>query len=90
MSDYTPTTEHVQAVYGRRSDTGGIPYQDTERLAEFDRWLAAHTAEKRAEWEAEPTDAEVMAASLALDGQIAFELVRAALRAAYETKGEGR
>jgi hypothetical protein len=38
----------------------------------------------------EPTDAQVMAASLALDGQIAFELIRAALTAAYETKGEER
>lgn len=47
MSDYTPTTHKVR--YGYSMD---IKYGDTaweaERLAEFDRWLAAHDMEVRA------------------------------------------
>lgn len=48
MSGYTPTTEHIESVYGRVSDAHGIPVQSEERRAEFRRWLAAHDAEVRA------------------------------------------
>ena len=53
MSDYTPTTEEVREDYalGRNEVVGAEGY-DPHR-AEFYRWLAAHDAEKRAEWEAE-------------------------------------
>ncbi len=59
MSDYTPTTEEVQSYYvsGRaqiRLQITGVRAQDITPFShEFDRWLAAHDAEKRAEWEAE-------------------------------------
>lgn len=56
MSDYTPTTEEVRAAWinahrvdtplGGRMDMGNQP---RERVREFDRWLAAHDAQKRAE-----------------------------------------
>ncbi|WP_420114531.1 hypothetical protein [Pseudactinotalea sp.] len=49
MSEYTPSTEHIESVYGRVHDTHGIPVQSQERRAEFRRWLAAHDAEVRAE-----------------------------------------
>ena len=47
MSDYTPTTEEVRSRYFNGS--GRI----LPAFGEFDAWLAAHDAEKRAEWEAE-------------------------------------
>ena len=50
MSDYVPTTEEVRIKY--RLSSGRQPGD----FAEFDRWLAAHDAEKRAEWEAEQGD----------------------------------
>ena len=53
MSDYTPTAEDVREDYaiGRNEEVGAGWYG--QHRAEFDRWLAAHDAEKRAEWEAE-------------------------------------
>lgn len=57
MSEYTPTTGEIRDRWGK------MPHL----RAEFDRWLAAHDGEKRAEWEAErdaairqrvPNDAE--------------------------------
>ena len=59
VRDYTPTTEEVQSYYvsGRaqiRRQITGVRAQDITPFShEFDRWLAAHDAEKRAEWEAE-------------------------------------
>ena len=50
MNDYTPTTEEVRIKY--RLSSGRQPGD----FAEFNRWLAAHDAEKRAEWEAEQGD----------------------------------
>ena len=56
MSDYTPTTEEVREDYALgRNEVVGAGWYDQHR-AEFDRWLAAHDAEKRAEWEAEQGD----------------------------------
>ena len=53
MSDYTPTTEEVREDYALgRNEVVGAGWYDEHRV-EFDRWLAAHDAEKRAEWEAE-------------------------------------
>ena len=48
MSDYTPTTATVRE---RFADGFGLNY--ARALEDFDRWIAAHDAEKRAEWEAE-------------------------------------
>ena len=50
IRDYTPTTEEVRIKY--RLSSGRQPGD----FAEFDRWLAAHDAVKRAEWEAEQGD----------------------------------
>lgn len=56
--DYTPTTEEVRRGFGEAfTGDGSIVDQDAvaaENRAEFDRWLAAHDAEVRAEgveWE---------------------------------------
>lgn len=52
-SDYTPTTEEVREDYELgRNEVAGAGGHDQHR-AEFNRWLATHDAEKRAEWEAE-------------------------------------
>ena len=40
MNDYTPTTDNVREEYGDNWD---------RRYAEFDRWLAKHDAEVRAD-----------------------------------------
>ena len=61
MSDYpefTPTTEQVRSAYAHDPeaeyrDPVGFPAMQRENLRAFDRWLAAHDAQKRAEWEAE-------------------------------------
>ncbi len=58
MSDYTPTTEEVREDYAIGLNEGvGAGWYDHRRV-EFDRWLAAHDAEKRAEWEAEQGETE--------------------------------
>lgn len=54
--DYTPTTEDVRADFGRSLLWPAA--QSPDRTAAFDRWLAAHVAEKRAEWEAEQGETE--------------------------------
>jgi len=53
MSDYTPTTADVRRVYCTTTDMIGYETFGAAERAEFDRWLAKYTAEKRAEWEAE-------------------------------------
>ncbi|MGN7978222.1 hypothetical protein ACTJJ4_11675 [Microbacterium sp. 22195] len=50
MTDYTPTTEEVREQYWAAS---GDRRRGSSAWGEFDRWLAAHDAQKRAEWEAE-------------------------------------
>ena len=49
MSEYVPTTEQVRGAYAR---AGFLPVSDgerNERRAAFDRWLAAHDREVKAE-----------------------------------------
>ena len=53
MSDYTPTTATVRE---RFADGFGLNY--ARALEDFDRWIAAHDAVKRAEWEAEQGETE--------------------------------
>lgn len=36
---YTPTTRHVRSGYATINDWNGIPFQSTDRCAEFDRWF---------------------------------------------------
>ena len=58
---YTPTTEEVRGDYATfQLPWVGEDFRDvySEGLAEFDRWLAEHDAEKRAEWRAEQVAAE--------------------------------
>jgi len=51
MSAYTPTMGEVRKAYAAGMRSGGaVGSAGTWRL-EFNRWLAAHDAEKRAEWE---------------------------------------
>lgn len=56
MSEYVPTTEEIAGWWAHKGDSPASPYYAsklTKRAKEFDRWLATHDAEKRAEWEAE-------------------------------------
>lgn len=53
MNDYTPTTEAIRGRIIQRGIGWGF-----YGLDEFDRWLAAHDAAKRAEWEAEQGETE--------------------------------
>lgn len=63
MSDYTPTTQQVEHAYANDSeaeyrDPIEYPALVRQNKVEFRRWLAAHDAEKRAEWEAEQCQTE--------------------------------
>ena len=53
--DYTPTTEEVRNHYAYGC---GPEHTWAETREDFDRWLGAHDAEKRAEWEAEQGEVE--------------------------------
>lgn len=56
VDDYTPTTDAVRAAYVRNRRR---PFTDPEdHRAEFQRWLEAHDAALRAEWEAEQGETE--------------------------------
>lgn len=62
MADnYTPTTEEVRGDYANfqlPAEGGDFRDEYADGLAGFDRWLAAHDADKRAEWEAEQGEVE--------------------------------
>jgi hypothetical protein len=47
--DYTPTTEEVKDAYGLGGDGADFKAEYWARREAFDRWLAAHDAEKDAE-----------------------------------------
>lgn len=76
MSERTPPLGTVRHAWAK-----GHPFPLTteieDRYAEFDRWLAAHVAEKRAEWEAEQGDRVPEGAKITywteLDGDYAEE-----------------
>lgn len=57
MSDYTPPTDDVRNHYAYGC---GPEHTWAESREDFDRWLAAHDAEKRAEWEAEQSRADAV------------------------------
>lgn len=83
MTDYTPTTDRVREVYTFAGSSAG----PGASAAQFDRWLAAHDAEVRAEATA-VTDDMVKAAVRAVNGQGAVlysGIVRVALEAALAT-----
>ena len=67
MTDYTPTTEDVQAAYGGRAVLGtpamAANYEEAE--AQFDRWLAAHDAKVKAEALREAADALLLLETMA-------------------------
>lgn len=48
MSDYIPTTDEIRKEYGTDYKYADEKWE-AERIAEFDRWLAAHDAEVRAD-----------------------------------------
>lgn len=61
MSEYTPTTDEMLDGYvtmRRREIPGDRVLASVQALGEAERWLAAHDAEKRAEWEAEQGETE--------------------------------
>lgn len=56
MSDYTPTTDEVRAVWTTWNGYGGLinrtgpePETSEATAVEFDRWLAAHDEQVRAD-----------------------------------------
>lgn len=49
MSDYTPSTEEIRRAYALKDDEIGHPVIAVDQLASFDRWLAAHDSQVRAE-----------------------------------------
>ena len=52
-SEYTPTDDAVRRKYARGMKSDGTPTQFVKLQKEFDRWLAKHDAELRAEIAAE-------------------------------------
>ena len=52
-SEYTPTDDAVRRKYARGMKSDGTPTQFVKLQKEFDRWLAQHDAELRAEIAAE-------------------------------------
>lgn len=83
--EFTPTTEYVKDDYQEAARMRlGASYEESG--AEFDRWLAAHDAEVRAE-QGELSDAQVEAAWAVIGrGWFSRDIVRAALRAAGEVE----
>lgn len=73
MSEYAPTTGEVRRRYAYARSAG---HKNQSAVAEFDRWLAAHDAEKRAEWEAERR------APVHEEGERALEALKARLTVA--------
>lgn len=80
MSDYTPTTEQVLKQWVAE----WAPSPNLE--AQFHRWLAAHDAEKRAEWEAERRAGDE-ATRRQIDG-LASDYYEAVIRAERAEQGE--
>lgn len=63
VRDYTPTTEEIAGWWAHKGGSTDSPYYAsklTKRVKEFDRWLAAHDAAKRAEWDAAQGDKEAL------------------------------
>jgi hypothetical protein len=54
-NDYTPTAEQIRE-YIEAADRVVSSFAPGDAATAFERWLAAHDAEKRAEWEAEYDD----------------------------------
>ena len=86
MNNYTPTTEEVREDYELgRNEVAGAGGHDQYR-AEFNRWLNAHDAEKRAEWEAERRAGDE-ATRRQIDG-LASDYYEAIIRAERAEQGE--
>lgn len=66
MSDYTPTTQAVRLNY-ITANAGPYRGGEANAAAAFDRWLAAHDAQKRAEWEAEQGEGHAEYAEYAVE-----------------------
>ena len=57
MSERTPSTSTIRHAWAK-AHPFPLTTDVEERYAEFDRWLAAHDAAKRAEWEAAQGEVE--------------------------------
>lgn len=86
--DYTPTTEEVREQYTREEPPriGTV----AERRAEFDRWLAAHDAQVRAdERERIASAIEALRVDAAMPSPLSYRIARdAAARIARDGGGE--
>ena len=88
MSDYTPTTEAIRGRIIQRGIGWGF-----YGLDEFDRWIAAHDAEKRAEWEAEQREriaSEIEAEGADTSDGLYYDAYINGLRRAIEIVRDGR
>ena len=87
MSDYTPTTEAIRGRIIQRGIGWGF-----YGLDEFDRWLATHDAEKRAEWEAEQGETEYGATNVDDDRPVSIRdtLAEAVEAQKFYTRDRGR
>lgn len=72
MSEYTPTTKDVREVWIYVQD---ITHDEGEDFhgAEFDRWLAAHDAEVRAEVESDPAKDERLVRYIAMATPLGYQ-----------------
>ena len=72
MGEYTPTTETIRNNYSS-------PWHETSEFTseqaseEFDRWLAAHDAEARAEAESDPAKDERMVRYMAMATPLGYQ-----------------
>lgn len=69
MSEYTPTTENVRSVFAH----GGAGQTTERRRAMFNRWLAAHDAEVRAEVESDPAKDERLVRYIAMATPLGYQ-----------------
>jgi hypothetical protein len=72
MSAYVPTTEQIRTEWAL-SNPGGSPSTIMHAEAAFDRWLAAHDAAKRTEWEAEASKDERLVRYMAMATPLGYQ-----------------
>ena len=76
--EFTPTTEQVRSTYAHDPeaeyrDPVGFPSMQRENLRAFDRWLAAHDAEVRAEAESDPAKDERLVRYIAMATPLGYQ-----------------
>lgn len=75
MSERTPTTENIRNcyVYATEGYDGSLAIPERQSNAEFDRWLAAHDVEVRAEAESDPAKDERLVRYMAMVTPLGYQ-----------------